>query len=450
MNPLETIFINTWNSLSNSTAKRLSGGLPLGKIVRDERVTDETYFLPTAMRTQHMAVEGATGSGKTKFIQGLAQHDIDAGRGFVLFDLHGDLFDPLLRYVSVRRTEDAHRFILVDPTRQDGVVGINPIEAKNDLSRFRLVAEQTRSIADRCDFKGQRTEENLRNALFVLSANGLTLLEAALLLSSDSYREALLKNVSNPEVREYFELRFNPLSDAMKATIREAALNKFSEFTADPHFRYILGQRHSTFSFDDVLDEGKTVLVNLHKGRLGIHSMTLGALIFGALKSAIFRRTSREPYTAYLDEVQNLASADIGIDVLFAEARKFGVGIVTANQVSAQLPQHLRAAIGAIGTRVYFRLSPEDASRAAQELGGGHAMADKLRNLPPRHAIVKSGHYPPLEIRTLDAPDIKASAADFARRSMDIYARSRSQIEADILSRKPKPENLKEAIRDWE
>jgi hypothetical protein len=450
MNPLETIFIKTWNNLSNRAEKRLTGGLPLGKIVLDERVSDETYFLPTSVRTQHMAVGGATGSGKTRFLRSIAQHDIDSGRGFVLFDLHGDLYGPLVQYIAAKTPQDFGRIILVDPTRQDCVVGINPIEAHDESSRFRLVAEQTRSLCDNWNFRGARSEEILRASLFALSENGLTLLEMGPFLSNDDYRQALLKNVTNAEVREFFELRFNPLSEAMKATVREPVLNKFSELIADPHFRFILGQRRSTFSFDDVLAEGKIVLVNLNKGRLGIHAMTLGALIFGALKAAIFRRTSREPFTAFLDEVQNLASADVGLDTLFAEARKFSVGIVTANQVSEQLPQHLRAAIGAIGTRVYFRLSPDDAAHAAQALGGGRTMAERLRNLPPRHAIVKSGHYPPREIRTLDVEDTNASAADFLRRSMDIYAVSRSQTEADIMRRRPKPESLKEVISDWE
>jgi uncharacterized protein YciW len=96
----------------------------------------------------------------------------------------------------------------------------------------------------------------LRNALFVLSANGLTLLETALLLSNDSYREQLMNNVMNQDVREYFELRFNPLSAQMKATMREPVLNKLTEFTADPHFRYVLGQHASTFSFDEALARG--------------------------------------------------------------------------------------------------------------------------------------------------------------------------------------------------
>jgi DNA helicase HerA-like ATPase len=255
-NFIENVFVNSFNRLSHAGKATLKGGLPLGHLVFDERVTAKPYFLPTAVRAQHIAILGKTGSGKSYFIRHMAQHEVDAGRGFALFDLHGDLIPPILRYIAAKRPGDQKRVIVIDPVNPVWAVGQNPLEAHDEYSRFREVAEVTRSLADRWDFKGARTEELLRNALFVLSANGLTLLETALLLSNDAYREQLMGKVLNQDVREYFELRFNPLSDAMKATMREPALNKLSEFTADPHFRYILGQRASSFSLDGALALG--------------------------------------------------------------------------------------------------------------------------------------------------------------------------------------------------
>jgi hypothetical protein len=284
----------------------------------------------------------------------------------------------------------------------------------------------------------------------VLSANNLTLLETALLLSNDGYRQRLLKQVTNQDVREYFEVRFDPLSYAMKATMREPVLNKMSEFTADPHFRYILGQSHSTISFDQILSDGMIVLVNLNKGQLAIHSATFGSLILSKLKAAIFRRRRRELFTVFADEMQNLASSDTDFETLFSEARKFSVGIVTANQFTGQLPQTLRSAIQAIGTRVFFQLSPEDAGQVSQEIDGGKQVAEHLRNLAPRHAMVKSSHYRAQEIVTPDVQNIKVPVDQFLSRSNQIHARLRTNIDADIHMRRPNAENLKEVIRDWE
>lgn len=449
-NPFETIFVNFWNRSISRSREKLTGGLPLGNIVLDDETSKAIYYVPTVLLAQHVAILGKTGQGKSYLIRHMAEHQIDAGRGFALFDLHGDLIPELLRYIAAKNPGDAHRVAVIDPTSRDWAVGLNPLEVSDDISRFRETAELTRALADRWDFKGARTEELLRNGMFVLSASGLTLLEMQYLLSDDEFRQLLLKKVANQEVREYFELRFNPLSDAMKATMREPVLNKLSEFTADPHFRSILGQSRSTLSFDKVLDEGMIVFINLNKGSLGPHALTLGSLLMAKIKAAIFRKRSCELFTIFADEMQNLVSADADFETLFSEARKFQVSIVTANQYQNQLPQSLRSAIQAIGTRVFFQLSPEDAGQVAGEIDGGKAMSERLRRLPPRHIIVRSGQSRPQELFTPDVGTVKTSAQSLLLESNKIHARLRNNIDANIRRRRPSTKTTEEALNEWE
>jgi hypothetical protein len=449
MDTLKFLPINIWNKVVDSRTPKLTGGLPLGPMVFEDKSSKQTYYLPTLKRTEHIVIQGKTGQGKSYLIRHIAEHDIQAGRGLILFDLHGDLILPLLS-VLAQLGISPNRVILIDPGSRECSVGLNPIETNDEQTRFLLVAEVTRTLAERWDFKGARTEELLRNALFVLSVNGLTLLEVGLLLAHDGFRAQMLKRVKNQDVRDYFLMRFDPLSDAMKATMREPVLNKLSEFTGDPHFRYSLGQRKSTVSFDDVLSEGKIVLVNLNKGLLGIHAITYGSLVLGAFRAAIFRRKKRELFSVFCDEVQNLVTADTDFDVMFAEARKFGVGIVTANQFAAQLPTKMRSAVQAIGTRIFFQLSSEDATHVAAEIDGGKEMVEHLRNLRPRHFIVRSGNHRPQEVKTPDVNTQSAPIKEFLNASNTVYAMRRASIDADILARRPKPEQLEEVVNDWD
>lgn len=444
----EIPFINLFNRTFAPSKKPLEGGLPLGIIVGENGVTSQPYNLPTVDRAKHIAVQGKTGSGKSFFIRHLAQHDIRSGRGFLLFDLHGDLIPALMRCVAACGTDPA-KVIVIDPTSRQWAVGMNPLEAKDEQTRYLQVAEVTRTLCDRWDFTGARTEELLRNSLLALSENNLTLLEVGLLLANDNFRATVLKHVTNDEIREYFQLRFDPLSDAMKATMREPVLNKLTELTADPHFRFIFGQRESTISFDEVLNSGSIVLVNLNKGTLGIHAATCGALVYAKFKPAIFRRRSKEIFTVYADEMQNLASADTDFDVLFSEARKFSVSVVTANQFAAQLPAKMRSAIQAIGTRVFFQLSPEDAEQVAREIGGGKNMAERLRNLPPRHFVAKQGNQKPYEVVTPDVITAKTPAVALYEASNLLHAMRREDVQRDILGRRPKPAQLEEVLDDW-
>jgi hypothetical protein len=448
LNFLEELVISIWNRFHHRRERRNeSSGISLGSQVSEGQVTKRQVVLSQARRATHLVIVGVTGSGKSAMIRHIAQSTIGCGHGFALFDQHGDLIPPIQNFLAEFGVDPAD-VILIDPASREWAVGLNPLEASDDQSRFLMAAEITRDVTERWDFKGARTEEVLRNAVFTLSANGLTLLEMDILLSDGGYRAQLLKKVTNASVREYFTLRYDPLSEAMKATVREPVLNKLSEFVGDPHFRHILGQRESTFSFDDALATGKIILVNANKGRLGIHATTFASLVLGKLRAAIFRRQQRELYTVLADEFQNIVAANTDFDVLFSEARKFGIGIVTANQFLAQLPAKMRSAIQAVGTRVFFQLSAEDANHVAQEIDGGKSMAERLRNLPVRHFIVKSGNLPVREAMTPTVITSKFPSKEFVERSNQLHAKHRDEVERDILARRL--QILKKVTDDWD
>ena len=236
----------------------------------------------------------------------------------------------------------------------------------------------------------------------------------------------------------------------MRATMREPILNKTSAFTADPHFRHIVGQP-STFSMKEAMDEGYWVIVNLAKGRLGEQALTLGSLILTVLKNALFTREKRSLFTVYCDEIQNLVAYGSGIETMLSEARKFQVGIVSANQFLDQYPAEMRAAILAVGTHVFFQLSSTDAAQIAQALDGGRPLAERLKNLYQRHAIVKSGAERTLEIAVPTIHEPKVDYTDLLNRSRLTKGRARVVIERAIAKRQAQVLETKEEQPDgWE
>ena len=81
-------------------------------------------------------------------------------------------------------------------------------------------------------------------------------MELAPLLTDEAFRARCLRGARNSEARDYFAVRYNQASEGQQTMFRDAVLNKVSAFTADPHFRHILGQQHSTFSLIDAIDSG--------------------------------------------------------------------------------------------------------------------------------------------------------------------------------------------------
>jgi energy-coupling factor transporter ATP-binding protein EcfA2 len=434
---------------------REDGRLDLGFRVIDGELTRRRVTLTNARRSMHMAVLGKTGSGKSSFLRHLSAQDIEAGRGFVYFDLHGDATPFLLRTVSTleRRLHRhlSNRLILIDPADSVVSVGFNPLEQESP--DFVRIAEFAQVLRERwaLDHFGARTDELLRNALFVLSANGLTLLELAPLLTHSGFRTTAVQRVTNPEVREYFASRYDQVSEAMRATMREPILNKTSAFTADPHFRHIIGQTRSTFSIREAMDEGYWVVVDLAKGRLGEQAFTLGSLILTVIKNALFTREKRSLYTLYCDEIQNLVAYGSGIETILSEARKFGVSVVSANQFLDQYPAEMRAAILAVGTHAFFQLSSADANLVAKALDGGRPLAERLKNLPQRSCVVKSGPDRYAEVCIPTIRNLENDYTDLLNRSRYLWGRVRTHIEHEIEKRQTVVrQSTAEALHEWE
>lgn len=455
---LEQLIVRLWNrSRSRRITATRSRGLDLGARVVNGDSVPGRVSIPQDRRAEHIAILGKTGTGKSSLLRYLATQDIASDRGFIYFDLHGDATNFLAATVAnqerAQKKDLSDRLIVIAPADEESSVGLNPLDAESSANRFVQIAEFAQVLRERWHLEsfGARTDELLRNSLHVIAENGFTLLELSPLLSHAAFRAKCLKKVSNPEIAQYFELRYGQVSEAMRALMREPILNKTSQFTSDRHFRHIVGQERSTFSVLEAMDQGYWVILNLHKGRLGEQSLTLGSLFLSTIKNALFSRKRRELFTVYADEIQNLVAFGTGLETMLSESRKFGVSVTSANQFLDQYPAEMRAAILAVGSQIFFQLSSLDAQQIAGALDGGKPLVELLKNLPRRHMVVKTGHerWGEAVVPTLAEP--KIDPADLLARSRARWARNRGDIEEEIRRRQAITHGAgKEALHDWE
>lgn len=454
---LENLIAGTWNRLAAPTPPLVrSGALDFGAEVVDGELSRRRVSIPQQKRPEHLAILGKTGQGKSYLLRYLASQDIEADRGFIYFDLHGDTTFFLLRRIAHeerrRRADLSTKLVVVEPADAVWSVGLNVLEHRPGEQIFVQIAEFADILKRRwgLDHLGPRTDELLRNTLHLLSDNHLTLLETTTLLTNEAFRGVCLRRATNPEVQAYFRTRFDQASEAMQAVLRDAILNKVSGFTTDPRFRHILGQRRSTISLPDALDSGYWVILNLDKGRLGEQAITLGSLLLTKLKNALFSRRNRHLITIYADEVQNLTSFG-GLETLFSEARKFATGVVSANQFMEQFTPEMRAAILSVGTHATFQLSPSDSEKIASAFDGGKRLAELLRNLPKRHLVLKSGHKRWQQAMVPTVEDTRVDFADLYNRCRARWARRRVDVEAEIRARQEDAgRGADEVLNEWE
>jgi energy-coupling factor transporter ATP-binding protein EcfA2 len=203
----EHLFADLWNHWTRPRHESPSAeDLGVGSVVVDGRTTRQRVAIPQIQRTEALAILGKTGQGKSSLLRHLAIQDIEYGRGFLFFDLHGDTTDFLLSQIAAAETRTRRdlsaKLIVIEPGDPAYSIGLNILEPQPGVPVFSQAAEFTQVLKQRwhLDHLGARTEELLRNSLHVLVDNRLTLIEISALLTNQAFRTACLRQSTNPEV----------------------------------------------------------------------------------------------------------------------------------------------------------------------------------------------------------------------------------------------------------
>lgn len=343
-------------------------------------------------RRGHIYMVGKTGTGKSTLISNMAASDAKDGNGLALIDPHGDLAEVLLDLIPKQRIKNVVYF---NPADLDHPIAFNPLESVAPEKRH-LVVSGLISVFKKIwpEFWGPRLEHILRHTLLtLLEYPGATLLDVTRLLTLKDYRSIVLKYVRSEPVREFWFFEFEKYSAWLRSEAISPILNKMSQFLTSEPLRKIVNQKKSALDFRKMMDEGKILVVNLSKGKIGEDNCALlGAMIVTKIQLAALSRTDvpehrRRSFYLFVDEVQNFMTLSFA-DAL-SEARKYGLSLVLAHQYIEQLDPKIRAAVfGNVGTLISFRIGAEDAKLLAREFYPVFSEAD-LVNLPNHHIYLK-------------------------------------------------------------
>jgi len=117
---------------------------------------------------------------------------------------------------------------------------------------------------------GPRFEHGVRNAMLTAMAEeGNTFIEVVRIMTDSNFVQELLPKVTDPMVRSYWVDQIAQTADFHKSEVMDYTVSKFGRFVTNRLMRNIIGQSKSAFSFRQVMDEGKILLIDLAKGELG-------------------------------------------------------------------------------------------------------------------------------------------------------------------------------------
>ena len=425
-------------------------GLLIGQnIFRDEKT--EVRILEDDRR-RHLYIIGQTGTGKSVLLQEMIKQDIEAGRGVCLIDPHGDLAERVLSLIPASRAEEVVYF---NPGDTERPLGLNMLEYDSRFPESKtFVVNEMIEIFEKLynlkalGFGGPVFEQYMRNALLLIMEDpesGSTLIEIPKVLADAEFRKYKLSHCRNIVVKNFWEQEAEKAGgEAALANMVPYITSKMNIFIANDLVRPIISQQKSAFNLREIMDQGKILIVNLSKGKLGdINSYLLGMIIVGKILIATFSRADlpeeqRKDFYLYIDEFHNVTTETI--TSALAEARKYRLNMIFGHQFIGQLDEETRKAIfGNVGSIMVFRVGPDDAKYLITEFEPVFDEED-LVNIDNYNAafrlLIKGETSRPFNILTYPPskgnPEVARLIKEYSRTK---YGRDRVKVEEELHQR---------------
>ncbi len=415
------------------------------------RAERKSVFVTEDDRRRHVYIIGQTGTGKSTLLTNMVVEDIRQGKGVSIIDPHGDLIEKILSLIPKERIDEV---IIFDPSDRWRPLGMNMLEY--DLNRPEektFIVNEMQSIFNKlflAETMGPMFEQYMRSALLLLMEDmpnePATLMEVARVFTDTEFRERKLARIMNPIVVDFWEKEaVKAGGEAALANMTPYITSKFNNFTSNDYMRPIIGQPKSAFSFRQVMDEGKILLVNLSKGRIGdINANLLGMIITGKILMAALSRVDipelakRRDFNLYIDEFQNFTTDSIS--TILSEARKYALNLTMAHQFIAQLTEKIRDAVfGNVGSIISFRIGAQDAEFLVKQFEPVFSENDLLNidNFNAYAKILVNGQTTkPFNIKTLPPEQGDMGLVDKIKELSRLkYGRDRQEVEEEVLKR---------------
>ncbi len=440
---------------------------------------DITYFAETNFRNQrrkfgikrddrrrHFYVVGKTGMGKTVMLQNMIIQDIERGEGLAVVDPHGELVEGLLDAIPKHRINDVVYF---NPADLEHPIAFNILENVDDEYKH-LVSSGLMGVFTKiwANMWSARMEYILNNCILaLLDSPGNTLLGINRLLVDKEYRKKIVSKIKDPVVKTFWIEEYANYNERFRTEAIAPIQNKVGQFLSSAIIRNIVGQTKSTIDIRKVMDEGKILLMNLSKGRIGEdNSALLGAMMITKIQLAAMSRVEipeeqRRDFYLYVDEFQNFATESFA-DIL-SEARKYRLNLIMAHQYIAQLTSMSPtggkitkvkdAVFGNVGTIVTFRVGSPDAEELVKEFEPYFTEED-LVNLTKFNIYLKlmidGVASKPFSAKTLPpmVKPIPGTAEKVIKVSRERYAKPRQIVEEKIIRWAGLAETMEETAKE--
>ena len=343
--------------------------------------TQEPVRIPKSSFDTHWHLIGGTGKGKTTAIHTMLHGlllDPTHDPCVVIVDRMGNLSNELLLWMASDFCTDEvrNRLVYIQPSREDAVIGFNPLLYDTLAHGYYKVSRASEIILK--GWASQNLEEMPRlgrwlfNSFWAAAQLGLTIADCVhFLMPGSPYHEQLMQCLPDALRYEWSDLIQTRSGEVSR--ILDSSRNRLKPFFESPVLRQMFGMSENRLDMLSFMREGKIVVLNLAPlNRLPEQvSDAIGGLVINEVLTSArsLPMGVRYPTYLFLDEFQRFVGPDV--ESAIPEMRQLGVKLILSHQSFSQLKRgdtDLTSLIFQAQSRMIFGVQGEDADILALEL----------------------------------------------------------------------------------
>lgn len=393
-------------------------------------------YLANEDRAYHLYTTGQTGMGKSTLLHNLIHQDIKNGHCVAVLDPHGKLVDQVL--AASIAADRLHDVVLLECGRAEYPVPLNPMRIPPGVSPEAVTTTLYtlwQKIYEGIWLEGQ-TNRVMRNLIRILLCDPkATPYDIQRVLTNRGYRDLLVEQVIAQQLRStaLFWLSYNSKTPAQQHQMTEPVLNRSEAFLGNRAIERMTCHPNA-LDFKGMIQNKQIILINLYGDAIATEMANLGVMFLTQLQMAAhslgYLPEGAPPRCyVYIDEVERFVGSPI--DQLCAEARKFGLSLMFANQFFEQLqPKALKGILGNVSTLMTFDCSAEQA-KSLRSTYSPEIEPHTLQHLSAYQVAVRTKY----QGKTLPAFMVKTLPPPNAEHGIDVEEiRQRSIRRAGLLS----------------
>jgi hypothetical protein len=338
-----------------------------------------SYKLPRKELENHGHVIGQSKSGKSRFLASLYIQLLQAGYSVTIIDPAGDLAKLILAtlismgYFDQPKAFDKLTYLDIPcAERLDLFMPFNVLDSQRPSDK---VASNIKDAFHRAwpelSHGAATFDTLLPDAVMLLHHNNLPLIALHTLLNNEQFRQELLDKETDYFLVSSFADSYNEFKKMEQQIYAGSVLRRARQLTQVSLLKYGLGQSKNLLNFRTIMDENRSLLVNL--GGLDPDATSLlGCLLTTAAEQSALSRAdlpSDARLTTHflmIDEFSQFSEqSEAGLSRILSLTRKYGLYLIMAHQTWSQASNKMRGALQNAGYEAIFKTGPDDAAFSA-------------------------------------------------------------------------------------